>query len=335
MIKEAIEKIKNKKDLGRDEMKAVFNEIMEGKAGHEDMKSFLVSLAEKGETVDEITEAVSVMRDKMTKIDLPFDTILDTCGTGGGASSFNVSTVVSLVAAGAGIKVAKHGNRSYTSHCGSADVLGHLGVKIDIPPERAGECISEVGMVFLFAPLYHKAMKHVIGARKEIKRRTIFNILGPLSNPAGANVQIIGTFEEYLTGPIAEVLMNVGAERAFVVHGLDGFDEASISGESRVSELKGGRVRTYNIKPEDFGIKRAKKDDVSCRDLNDNVAAVRGVLDGEKGPKRDMVLINASLALAAAGISDSFKDGVSAASESIESGRAKKVLKALIDFTNR
>jgi len=334
MIKETIEKISKGSDLSGDETRSVFYEIMDGRAGHDDMKAFLISLADKGETVVEITAAATVMRDKMTKIDLSYEAVLDTCGTGGGTSSFNVSTIVAIVAAGAGAKVAKHGNRSYTSHCGSADILEKLGVKIDIAPDRAAECIKAVGVGFLFAPLYHSAMKHVAGVRKEIKRRTIFNILGPLSNPAGANTQLIGTFEEPLTKVLANVLNNLKVRRAFVVHSLDGFDEISTSNESMVSEVKDGRVNTYKVKPEDFGIKRAKLTDMACKNLDDNMSTLKSILDGKKSPQRDMVLINAAVALVACGISQSFKEGMAAASCSIDSGSAKNVLESLIKFTN-
>ncbi|MBL7069150.1 MAG: anthranilate phosphoribosyltransferase [Candidatus Omnitrophica bacterium] len=334
MIKEAIDKLSRREDLTKDQTRSVFHEIMEGRAGHNDMKSFLTSLADKGETVDEVTQAALVMRDKMTKIKLTFDTLLDTCGTGGGASSFNVSTVVALIAAASGVKVAKHGNRSYTSHCGSADLLEHLGVKIDIAPDKTAECIKEIGIGFLFAPLYHSAMKNVAGVRREIKRRTIFNILGPLSNPAGATVQLIGTFEESLTELLARVLNNLGLKRAFVVHGTDGFDEISISDETLVSEVKDSSVSTYKIRPEDFGIIKSKKIEVACKDLDDNINTVNSILNAKKSSKREMALVNTSLALVAAGRARSFKDGVKIAAESIDSGGAKDTLEKLVRFTN-
>lgn len=334
MIKDVIVKLTGKEDLAPDEMRSVFNEIMGGKVDPADIKEFLVTLAEKGETADEITQAVMVMREKMKQIDLPFDTILDTCGTGGGESSFNVSTIVGMVVAGCGVKVAKHGNRSYTSHCGSADILEHLGVKIDISPEKVAECIEKIGIGFMFAPLYHSAMKHVVNVRREIKRRTIFNILGPLSNPAGANTQLIGVFDEALTELLARVLGNLGSKRAFVVHGLDGFDEVSISDETKVSELNRGKVSTYRIKPEDCGIKRSQKEDVACGALEENISVVKSVLNGERSPKRDMVLINASLALNAAGGVMTCKEGIDSARHSIDSGRAMGVLEALVKLTN-
>ncbi len=334
MIKEAIEIVGRREDLAPEQMREVFYEIMSGRASHEDMRSFLVLLTQKVATIDEITEAAAVMRDKMTKIYLPFETVLDTCGTGGGASSFNVSTIVSIVAASAGARVAKHGNRSYTSHCGSADILEHVGVKIDIPPERTAECIKEVGVGFMFAPLYHSAMKHVSCVRKEIKQRTIFNILGPLSNPAGANTQLIGTFDPALTEVMARCLGNLGSRRAFVAHGADGFDEISISGETIISEFKDGAVSTYRIKPEDLGLKRAKKGAVACKTLGDNIDTLKSIFDGKKSPRRDMVLMNAAFALTAAGIAASPEEGVGIAAEAIDWGKAKSVLDDLVKFTN-
>ncbi len=335
MIREAIKKLSEKKDLLANEMKSSFYEIMNGEANHEDMKAFLISLAEKGETIDEITAAATVMREKMTKIKLPYDTILDTCGTGGGGTnSFNVSTAVAIVSTGAGAKVAKHGNRSFTSHCGSADILEKLGAKIDLTPDRVAECIKEVGIGFLFAPLYHSAMKHVVGVRKEIKWRTIFNLIGPLSNPAGANVQLLGIYRESLAEPLAYVLNNLGAKRAFVVYGLDGFDEVSISDESIVAEVKDRKVRAYKVRPEDFGIECAKKSDVACKDLDDNVNIFTSILNGKKGPARDMVLVNASLAVVAAGRARDFREGVKVAADSIDSGKAKNTLESLRRFTN-
>ena len=334
MIKEAIRILSKKRDLPGGMMKKVFYELMEGKAAHEDMKSFLAALADKGETVDEIAEAAVVMRDKMKKISLPYETVLDTCGTGGGVSSFNVSTVVALIAAASGAKVAKHGNRSYTSHCGSADILEKLGVRIDLTPEKTAECIKEVGVGFLFAPLYHSAMKHVIGARKELKRRTIFNVLGPLSNPAGANAQVIGAFEQGLTTKLASVLRDLGTKRAFVVHGMDGFDEVSISGESALSEVKDGKVTSYKIRPEDLGLKRAAKEDVACSTIGENLDTVNSILAGKKSPRRDMALINAAPALVAAGLAGNLREGLAAASAAIDSGKAKTVLERLAEFTN-
>ncbi|MEE8359647.1 MAG: anthranilate phosphoribosyltransferase [Candidatus Omnitrophota bacterium] len=334
MIKEATEKLSKRENITKDETRAVFDEIMGGKASHDEMKAFLISLAEKGETTEEIIAAAGVMRKKMKKLALPYETVLDTCGTGGGARSFNVSTIVAIVAAGCGAKVAKHGNRSYTSHCGSADILERLGVKIDIEPSKVALSIEEAGVGFLFAPLYHSSMKHVSGVRREIKRRTIFNILGPLSNPAGANRQLIGVFDVALTEVFAGVLKDLGSKRAFIVHGLDGFDEVSISDGTRISELVAGEIKTYVLMPEDFGIERAKKEDVACKTIEENLAVVKSVLSGERSVHKRMVLVNAALALMASGNAATLKEGVKVASDCIDSGNAREVLNTLIKVTN-
>jgi len=334
VIKDAIETLSKGKDLDAKQVSSSFYEIMGGKASAHDMEQFLVLLAKKGETISEITAAVKVMRDKMDRLEPKGDMMLDTCGTGGGSSSFNVSTLVALIVAATGIKVAKHGNRSYTSHCGSADILERLGVKISIDKSRAIECINRVGMAFLFAPLYHSAMKHVIDVRRKLKTRTIFNLLGPLSNPADANVQVIGVFQRELTETLAKVLKNLNTKRAFVVHGLDGFDEVSISDKTRVSELKEGRVTTYEVTPEDFGAKRYSKESVACRTIDENIEAFKSILDGQESAKMAMALVNASMALVAAGKAGSLKAGYTLAKEIIDSKKAKKVLEDLVKFTN-
>ncbi|MDP6685474.1 MAG: anthranilate phosphoribosyltransferase, partial [Candidatus Omnitrophota bacterium] len=254
---------------------------------------------------------------------------------GSGTNTFNVSTASAFVVAGAGLKVAKHGNKSVSSLCGSADVMKELGVNIDITPEKVGECIEKIGIGFLFAPLFHGAMKHAIGPRREIGIRTIFNILGPLTNPAKANTQVLGVYAEDLTEKIANVLNNLGAKRAFVVHGADGLDEVTITGKTKVSEVKDKKVKTYYVEPKDFGVKSAKLEDIRGGDSKENAKIVKGVLDGNKGPALDIVLINASCALVAGGRAKDFKEGVKIAKESISSGKAKGKLKALIEFTNK
>ncbi|NQT75770.1 MAG: anthranilate phosphoribosyltransferase, partial [Candidatus Omnitrophica bacterium] len=297
-----------------------------------------------------ITGAAMVMREKAVKIamgknivdldrdDINIDreTIIDTCGTGGdGTNTFNISTTTAFVVSGAGLKVAKHGNRGVSSQCGSADVIKALGVNIDIPPEKIKECINEVGIGFLYAPLFHGAMKYAIGPRREIGIRTIFNILGPLTNPANANCQVLGVYRKELTEPIANVLKNLGTKRAFVVHGLNTLDEISITGETRVSELKNKKVRTYRVKPSDFGMKKAGLEDIRGGSVEENAQIVREVLEGKKGPRQDVVLLNASAALVAGGMAKDFKAGVKVARQSIESGKAKDKLARLIAFTNR
>ena len=336
MIKKLISKVVDGIDLTRDEMVACMNEIMTGEATQAQIGSFITALRIKGETVDEITGAAMVMRDKAIKIKIKQDTIIDTCGTGGsGKNVFNVSTAVAFVVSGAGLTVAKHGNRGVSSQCGSADVLKVLGVNIDIAPKKVEECINKIGIGFLFAPLFHSAMKHAIGPRREIGIRTVFNILGPVTNPAGANCQVIGIFRGDLTDAIANVLKNLGTRRAFVVHGADGLDEISISGETRVSELKDKKVRTYCIKPEDFSIKRARLEDVKGASPEENSEIIKEILAGKKGPRQDLVLVNASAAIVAGGRAKDFKEGVKIAKESIESGKAKQKLEQLIEFTNR
>lgn len=334
MIEKVTARISKGEDMSPREAAEVFGQIMSGGVPADRIKSFLIALADKGEKAEEIAAAVKVMRGKMTKVETGCADLLDTCGTGGGASSFNVSTLVAFVAAGCGAKVAKHGNRSYTSHCGSADILERLGVKIDIAPQRAAECIRQVGVAFLFAPLYHSAMKHVAAVRKEIKRRTIFNVIGPLSNPAMANRQLIGVFDPSLTEVMAAALADLGTKKAFVVHGLDGFDEISISGRTRVTALTDGRIETREVGPEDFGVKRSGKEDVACRTIEENMDVFGAILAGKRSAHREMLLANAGAALAAAGIAYDFLDGAKKAADCIDSGAAKRVLSNLIKFTN-
>ena len=337
MIKEMIGKVVEGKDLTRQQMQGCMDEIMSGQATPAQIGSFITALRLKGETVEEITGAAIVMREKSVKIEMAKGKTVDTCGTGGdGANTFNISTVSAFVASGAGLSVAKHGNRGVSSKCGSADVIKALGVNIDIPAEKVKECIDKVGIGFLFAPLFHGAMKHAIGPRREIGIRTVFNILGPLTNPAGASCQVIGVYHGGLTEPFANVLKNLGAERAFVVHGEDGLDEISITGKTKVSELKDKKIKTYRVGPKDFGIKKAGLEDIkSTGSCEDNARIVREILEGKQGPKKDIVLMNASAALVAGGAASDFKQGVEMARESIDSGKAKDKLERLIEFTNK
>ncbi|MEK6732766.1 MAG: anthranilate phosphoribosyltransferase [Candidatus Omnitrophota bacterium] len=350
MIRECIGKVVEGNDLTREEMIACMNEIMTGEATQAQIGSFITALRLKGETVEEITGAAIVMREKATRIsvgnnlvdldrdDINIDreTIVDTCGTGGsGTNTFNISTTVAFVVSGAGLRVAKHGNRGVSSLCGSADVIKALGVNIDISPEKVKECIDKIGIGFLYAPLFHGAMKFAIGPRREIGIRTIFNILGPLTNPASATSQVLGVYEEALTDKLANVLNNLGSKRAFVVHGLDTLDEITITGETKISELKNKKVTGYYIKPQDFGIKKADLDDIKGGTIEENAAIVKKVLEGEKGPRQDVVLLNASAALIAGGMAKDFKEGIEIARASIESGKAREKLKMLIEFTNK
>ncbi len=337
MIKEAIEKVVKKIDLSEAEMREAFGEIMEGRATPSQIGAFITALRAKGETVDEITAAARVMREKSLKIHTGKEvSLVDTCGTGGtGVNTFNISTTVAFVAAGAGLKVAKHGNRSASSQCGSADVLEALGVKLDKGPEVVAECIREIGIGFMYAPLFHSAMKHAVAPRKEIGIRTIFNILGPLSNPAGATSQVLGVYDAGLTEVIAKVLKRLGAERAFVVYGMDMLDEITITGKTKVTELRGGKIRTYYVTPERFGLKRAALEDIKGGNAEENAKMVLSVLKGERGPKRDVVLLNSSAAIVAGFKAKDFKSGIRIAERSIDSGRALEKLQKLIEFTNR
>jgi len=339
-IKRAIGQVIDKRNLTEDEMVAVMNEVMSGEATDAQIGSFITALRMKGETVEEITGAVRVMRQKATPIDTGVDTttggiVVDTCGTGGdGSGTFNVSTTSAFVVAGAGVTVAKHGNRSVSSHCGSADVLEAAGVVLDLTPEQVGQCVKEVGIGFLFAPMLHGAMKYAIGPRQQIGVRTIFNILGPLTNPAGANVQLLGVFSSELTEPLARVLGKLGSRRALVVHGEGNLDELTVTGATRVSELHEGRVTTYEIVPEDVGLSRSTLDDLQGgKDAQESASQMKKVLAGEKGAKRDMVLLNSGAALMAAGVVESIGDGVREAAMVIDSGKALDKLEQLVSFS--
>ncbi len=336
MIGEAIKKLSGRADLDGAEMRAVFGEIMSGKAGKEDVKTFLLSLKAKGETPEEIAAAAMIMREKMTKVPVSKEGLIDTCGTGGAAvNDINVSTISAIVLAGCGVKVAKHGNVSFTGKCGSADILQALGVNIDTGPKKVAELIDKVGIGFIFARNFHPAMKNVAEIRKELKTRTIFNILGPLSNPAGAGMQMLGVFAPALTEVMAEALNKLGSERAYVVHGMEGLDEISIKGKTRLSELKAGKVTTREIEPSDFGVKEGVIEEIRGGDREYNKKAVLEILEAkDRGARRDMVLMNAGAALRMTGKAKDFKEGVKSAAECIDSGKALRTLKRLIDESN-
>ncbi len=341
-IKAAINEVICGNDLSEKQMFTVMNEVMSGVATPAQIGSFITALRMKGETVEEITGAVRVMRDKATRIETGVDIagegiVVDTCGTGGdGSGTFNVSTTSAFVVAGAGITVAKHGNRSISSKCGSADVLEAAGVILNLSPEDIGNCIQQVGIGFLFAPSLHGAMKYAIGPRKEIGVRTIFNILGPLTNPAGANVQVLGVFAEELTEPLAKVLGRLGCKRAMVVHGEGNLDELTITGRTRISEYKNGKVETYTITPADVGLALSSLSDIQGGTTADESAEqLNSILAGEKGPKRDMVLLNSGAALMAAGRCNDLKSGIGLAAEIIDSGKAGKKLQDLIEMSLR
>ncbi len=334
MIRQALKKAVEGFDLTRGEARSAMETIMNGEATDAQIGGFLVAMRLKGETVEEIASFARVMREKATRIDVGDDDVLDTCGTGGdGARTFNISTAAAFVAAGAGVRVAKHGNRSVSSSCGSADVLATMGVKIDIPPERVSECIRLTGIGFLFAPLLHASMKHAIGPRRELAIRTFFNILGPMTNPAGAKRQLLGVYSEALVEIVAGVLADLGSVRAYVVHGEDGLDELSTTGGTKVAEIDRGTIRTYRVIPDDFGISRVNPVELAGGDAELNAKLLTGVLEGEKGPRRDIVLLNAAFAIAAGGRASSPQEGFALAVESLDSGAAMDVYRRMREFT--
>lgn len=340
MIREAISRVIDRKDLGEKEMVGVMNEIMSGEATPAQIGSFITALRMKGETIEEISGAARVMREKATRISTGVavdrgEILVDTCGTGGDSSgTFNVSTATAFVVAAADIPVAKHGNRSITSHCGSADVLEALGVNLDLTPEQVGHCVKEVGIGFLFAPMLHGAMKYAIGPRREIGIRTIFNVLGPLTNPAGANVQLLGVYSPDLCEKLARVLGRLGSLRALVVCGAGNVDELTITGGTEVAELSKGEVKTYTVHPEDVGLSRSRLLDLRGGFTPEESAVIlREILAGAEGPKRSMLLLNSGAALYAAGKAPGLKAGVEDAAKLIDSGAALAKLDALIKFS--
>jgi len=350
MIKEFISKVVRGEDLTEAEMQKAMDEIITGTATPAQIGAFITALRLKGETVDEITGAARAMRAKAIKvnvnnhlvnidrdeINIEDETILDIVGTGGdGTRTFNVSTTTAFVAAGGGIKVAKHGNRAVSSLCGSADVLENLGANLDVTSTDVEKCINEIGIGFLYAPIFHGAMKHAAGPRQEIGIRSIFNLLGPVTNPAGASVQVLGVYEQSLTEKIALVLKRLGTKEAFVVCGEGTFDEISICGPTKVSHLKNDNVSTFQMTPEEYDFKRAGLEDIIGGDAKENANIIRNILDGKKGAKRDMVLLNASAAFVASGLCDNFKDGIQMAVVSIDSGKARYKLDQLIEFTRQ
>jgi anthranilate phosphoribosyltransferase len=334
-IQAAIKLVIAGRDLSRDEMNTVMQQIMTGECTPAQIGGFLVGLRMKGETVDEISAAAKVMRELSARVTISGDHLVDTCGTGGDASgSFNISTASAIVAAAGGAQVAKHGNRSVSSKSGSADVLEAAGVNLEISPEQVGDCIEQVGVGFMFALKHHSAMKHAIGPRKEMAVRTIFNVLGPLTNPAGAANQILGVFAAELVEPLANVLKQLGSRHVMVVHSDDGMDEISISAATQVAELKDGEVRCYKISPADFAMNTASLDDLKVDGVDESLAVIRSVLKNIPGPAHDIVCLNAGAALYVAGCADSHQAGVEAAQTAIAEGKAADVLQKLIDKTN-
>jgi anthranilate phosphoribosyltransferase len=336
MIKDAIAKLADRCSLTEQEAESVMLEIMDGAAASAQIAAYLMGLRLKGETVEELTGSVRAMRAKALRIAVGDPLVVDTCGTGGdGAHTFNISTTTALVVAGAGLTVAKHGNRSVSSKSGSADVLSAFGVKIDLAPERVADCINEVGIGFLFAPLYHGAMKHCVGPRQEMGIRTMLNLLGPLTNPAGAAIQVLGVYESRLTSLLGTVLMHLGSQHCFVVHGMDGLDEITLTAKTQISEAKGGVLSNYLMDPKDFGLPLVPAKQLAGGTPQENAAITRDILRGRKGPKRDIVCLNAAPALVAGRKVRSLHDGFVLAGQILDSGAAAEKLALLIEFTNR
>ena len=334
MIKEAIGTLVDGNSLSIDEAVAAMDEIMSGEATPAQFGAFVTALRMKGETVDEIAGLARVMRDKSRKVDFAQPTV-DTCGTGGDSfGTFNISTAAAFVAAGAGLKVAKHGNRAMTSHCGSADVLEAMGVKIDLPPEGVRKCLEQAGIGFMFAQIFHPAMKYAAAPRREIGIRSVFNFLGPLTNPAGAEAQVIGVSDLNFAPRMAEVLLKLGTRHALVTRGREGLDEISISGETDIWEVKDGAVTPFSVTPEQYGIERVDVTAIKGGAAEDNAAIIRSVLQGDTGPRRDVVLLNAAAGLVAGTLSSDLAEGIERAAQAIDGGAAGKVLADLIRVSN-
>lgn len=348
MILDALHKVANHcAPLTREESREVMAEILRGEATHAQIGALLVALHMKGETIAEIVgfaqairaEATPLISEDGEAVDLSGtgrDALVDTCGTGGDTSgTFNISTATALTIAGAGVRVAKHGNRNISSKCGSADVMEALGVKVDLPGGRIASCLKQTGIAFLYAPAMHAAMKYVQPVRRELRLRTVFNLLGPLTNPARASAQVVGVYSAELVETLAQALNELGLQRALVVHGNDGLDEITITGPSKVAEVRDGQVRLYEIAPENFGLKRAALDELAGGDAQENAAIILAILRGERSCRRDVVLLNAAAALVAAGLADGIGDAVPLAAYAIDSGHALQRLQLLVEFTQR
>ena len=334
MIKEAIFSLIQKKDLSFEQSKQVMNEIMSGEATEVQMSAYLTALALKGETIDELTGSASGMREHCIKL-LHGRDVLEIVGTGGdNSNTFNISTTASFVISAAGIPVAKHGNRAASSRCGAADCLEALGVNITIPPEKSAQLLEKINICFLFAQNYHIAMKYVAPVRRELGFRTVFNILGPLSNPAGANMEVMGVYDELLVTPLAHVMANLGVQKGMVVYGKDCIDEISMSAETTVCEIKSGQFINYTIKPEDFGMKRCHKKELEGGSPEQNAMITKKILNGQKGAKRDAVVLNAGAGIYVAGKTNSLSEGIALAQQLIDNGKAKAQLEAFIKHSN-
>ena len=333
-MQSAIKAVTEKQDLSAQDMTSVMRTIMTGEATPAQIGGFLVGLRMKGETVDEVVAAASVMRELSTKVDVEKEHLVDTCGTGGDSSgSFNISTASALVVAAAGARVAKHGNRSITSKSGSADVLEAAGVNLELSPEKVADCVNEIGVGFMFAPMHHSAMKHAIGPRKEMAVRTIFNVLGPLTNPAEAPNQVLGVFAKEWVVPLAEVLKRLGSEHVLVVNAEDGLDEISIGSPTFVAELKDGEVNSYSIQPENFGMQRAELATIKASDAQDSLNIIKGVLANQSSPAKDIVCLNAGASIYVAGLANTLAEGIERAAQVIAEGKAEEKLQQLVAKT--
>ena len=336
IIQEALAKLLNHQDLDTQQMEEVMYQIMQGEATPSQIAGFVIALRMKGESVNELAAAAKVMRNLSSKVEVGLEDLVDTCGTGGdGSKTFNISTAAAIVAASAGVNIAKHGNRSVSSKSGSADVLEALGVRLDLEPEQVARCVQEIGIGFMFAPMHHSSMRHAAAPRKELAVRTLFNLLGPLTNPAGAKRQVMGVFDSAWLEPIAHVLKSLGAEKALVVHADDGLDELSIAAASQVCELNKGNIKTYQVTPEGLGLARSSLDEIQVEDVTQSAAIIKNVLQGKPGAAADIVALNAGAAIYVADKADSLEQGVALAQERIRSGAAKDKLDQLIMFTNQ
>ncbi len=335
-IQQALEEVLAGRDLNSERMESAMNIIMQGEATSAQIAGFMIALRMKGESVDELAAAARVMRNLSSKVEISASPLVDTCGTGGdGQKTFNISTAASIVAASAGVKIAKHGNRSVSSKSGSADVLEALGVKLELAPDQIAACVEEVGIGFMFAPMHHSCMKHAIGPRQELGVRTLFNLLGPLTNPAGAQRQVLGVFDDRWLQPLAKVLHSLGTQHALVVHADNGLDEISISGVTNICELNNGDIKSYQVSPEDFELQSSPISAIQVDTVNDSAAMINSIFDGVQGAAADIVCLNAGAAIYVAGKSDSLKTGVKLAAENLSSGGARDTLKQLVAFTNK
>jgi anthranilate phosphoribosyltransferase len=335
MIRDTLENLIKQRDLTREEASALMDSIVSGELGDAQIAAVMVALRAKGETVEEIAGFVSSLRDKVIRVSAARDGLVDTCGTGGdGTHTFNISTAAALVAAGAGVGIAKHGNGAMSSLCGSADVLGALGVQT-VPPDRVADVIDRAGIGFMYAPAHHPALRHAASARKALGVRTVFNLLGPMANPAFVRRQLVGVFDGSLTETVAKVLQSLGSERVFVVHGSDGSDEVTVAGETTVTSLRDGKIDTFTFVPESVGLARSDSAALRGGSVAENAASISSILDGTRGPRRDAVVLNAGFVIAVAGRAESIQEGVTMAAESIDSGRARAVLDNLRTITLR